>query len=203
MPATAQAATNARRWLIAAFRSARNIATDLRHGQFTAAVPGRHGDTNNSDHKVLQAVFDQRVRPGDVIIDVGCGRGRVLAHLLRNHPGHRVVGIEIDHELAATTARRFADEALCEVIAGDAVAVLPDDATLLFLFNPFGEADIERLRVALEARPATQPPQRLLYSNPRHLGGFESSDAWTVRMNTLGGGRLVPFHDLAVIDRVV
>lgn len=88
MPATAQAATNARRSLIAAFRSARNIATDLRHGEFTAAVPGRHGDTNNSDHKVLRAVFDQRVRPDDVIVDVGCGRGRVLAHL-RSSPAMR------------------------------------------------------------------------------------------------------------------
>ena len=202
MPAMTHAATNARRWLIAAFRSARNIATDLRYGQFTAVVPGRHGDTNNSDHKVLEAVFEQQVRPGDVIVDVGCGRGRVLAHLLRYYPDHQVIGIEIDQGLAATTARRFRGEARCEVIAGDAVSVLPTDATLMFLFNPFGEDDIERLRATLEARPPTAPPQRLLYSNPRHLDGFDSSDAWSVRRKTLGGGRLVPFHDLAVVDRV-
>lgn len=189
------------RLLVAGQRAVRNVVTDLRHGRIAAVVPGRHGATRNSDHRVLHAVFDRRVRAGDVVVDVGCGRGRVLAHLLRHHPGHRVVGIEIDRDLAATTARRLRRSPGCEVIAGDAVAALPGDATLLFLFNPFGREDVDRLRVALEARPVSDPPQRLLYSNPRHVDVFAASAAWRVERRSLGGGRLVPFHDLAVIDR--
>jgi len=146
-------------------------------------------------------VFDGRVRTDDVLVDLGCGRGRVLAYWARSFPDHRCVGIELDAALAASTQRRLGRRPNCTVIAGDAVDALPSDASLLFLFNPFGAPDVERLRTALEQRPQRKPPLRILYSNPRHLEGFEVSDRWTVEIVSLGGGSTVPYHDLAVIDR--
>ena len=158
--------------------------------------------TTNSDHHVLSQIFVGRVRPGDVLVDVGCGRGRVLSTWLRTLPDHQVVGIELDPKLAKGTARRFARHSRCRVIEGDAVAMLPPDGTLLFMFNPFNRATVARLRGALEARPPSQPPLRILYSNPRHVDLFEGRAGWAVERVGLGGGRLVPHHDLAVIDQI-
>lgn len=177
--------------------------TDLRLGRFTATLPFVHSGTRNSDHRVLRAVFTGNVRPGDVLVDMGCGRGRVLSHWLQHHPGHPVFGIELDTALAASTAARFAKFDGCQIIQGDAVSRLPSDATLLFLFNPFDRETVDRLRVELESRPMTDPPTRLLYSNPVHVEVFADSDVWSIEQRELGGGSVVPFHAVAVIDRII
>lgn len=189
------------RYLISGARAVRNIATDVRCGHLMGRVPGVGAGSSNSDHQVLRGVFAGSIRPGDVLVDIGCGRGRVLAAWLRFHPAHDVVGIEVDRDLAAGTARRFRDEPRCRVIAGDAVVLLPADATLLFMFNPFARDTVERLCAQLAERPVTDPPLRILYSNPNHLAVFERSPAWRIERVRLGGGRLIPHHDLAVVDR--
>lgn len=183
-------------------RALRNIAIDLRRGEVMGRAPLVGAGTTNSDHRVLSETFGGRVRPGDVLVDIGCGRGRVLSTWLRSFPGHAVVGIELDPRLAAGTAKRFARHHRCRVIAGDAVDALPDDGTLLFMFNPFDRETVLRLRDVLEARPRSEPPLRILYSNPRHADLFDDRAGWTVERIGLGGGRLVPHHDLAVIDQI-
>lgn len=183
-------------------RALRNVATDLRHGEWLGRPPVVGAGTTNSDHRVLAQVFDGRVRDRDVLVDLGCGRGRVLSTWLRAFPGRRAIGVEIDPKLAARTGRRFADSADCLVVQGDAVTALPPEGTLLYMFNPFDRPTVERLRDALEARAPSNPPLRILYSNPRHADLFEGRPGWVVAQFRLGGGRLVPHHDLVVIDEV-
>lgn len=183
-------------------RALRNVATDLRHGEWLGRPPVVGAGTTNSDHRVLAQTFDGRVRDRDVLVDLGCGRGRVLSSWLRAYPGRRIIGVEIDPKLAARTRRRFADRPDCVVVEGDAVTALPPDGTLLYMFNPFDRPTVEWLRDALEGRPPSDPPLRILYSNPRHADLFEGRPGWTVAQFRLGGGHLVPHHDLVVIDQV-
>lgn len=135
------------------------------------------------------------------MVDLGCGRGRVLSTWLRTLPDQQVVGVELDPKLAQGTAKRFARHTRCRVVQGDAVTMLPADGTLLFMFNPFDRGTVERLRDTLEAQPPSDPPLRILYSNPRHAHVFEGRSGWAVNRVQLGGGRLVPHHDLAMIDQ--
>lgn len=187
---------------VASGRAARNLLHDLRHGHLAVWTPGAVGGGGaNSDHRVLQAIFQTRVRPGDVLVDVGCGRGRVLAYWERAFPEMRRIGIELDPEMATAAARRFAGP-LCQVISDDAVSAVPDDATFIFMFNPFGANEVEALRQRLEGRVPQQPPLRVVYSNPKHLEGFEASSSWVVSRVRGGGSRWMPHHDHAVIDRV-
>jgi SAM-dependent methyltransferase len=94
----------------------------------------------------------------DVFVDYGCGRGRLLIVAL-DHRFRRVVGIELLPTLVADARRnvaRFGER--CEVIEGDAAALpLPDDATVLYMFNAFGDdvlADVvKRIRESLSRRP--------------------------------------------------
>ncbi|HET6970030.1 MAG TPA: GNAT family N-acetyltransferase, partial [Phenylobacterium sp.] len=107
---------------------------------------------------------------GDVLFDVGCGRGRVLAFFGRSAVG-RVVGVEFDPVLA-DQARRNVERlrgrrAGIEVITGDAAAQDYDEATVLFLYNPFGEPVMGRFIKQVKASLARRPRAlRIVYCNP-------------------------------------
>jgi SAM-dependent methyltransferase len=94
----------------------------------------------------------------DVFVDYGCGRGRVLVVALR-HPFRRVIGIELLPTLAADARRNTAGEReRCQVIEGDAAELpLPDDATVIYMFNSFGDESLAqvatRIRESLLRRP--------------------------------------------------
>lgn len=62
-----------------------------------------------------RALMAQRPLPAEpLILDVGCGPGEISERLLEEHPGGRLVGIDLDTEhlaLARDRCRRFADRA--------------------------------------------------------------------------------------------
>jgi S-adenosylmethionine-diacylgycerolhomoserine-N-methlytransferase len=51
-------------------------------------------------------------RPGEVLIDIGCGTGRNLEAIARRHPGTRLFGLDAATVMLETTARRFAKAGL-------------------------------------------------------------------------------------------
>ncbi len=139
-----------------AARIARNAVLDLRYGRpLGGTVRTRYAhlgafDTANSCYEDLPALFAAAgVTAGDVVVDVGCGKGRVLNWLLRNHPGTAVVGIELDPEIAARTRRRLRRHDAVLVIAGDAASELPAAASVCYLFNPFDESVVARFAETL------------------------------------------------------
>lgn len=79
--------------------------------------------------------------PDDVVFDIGCGRGRVVAVFAR-YPVRRVVGVELDPELAraaADNARRVRGRrAPVEIRCCDARGACYDDGTIFVMCNPFG-----------------------------------------------------------------
>jgi SAM-dependent methyltransferase len=109
-----------------AVKIARNALRDLRYrGLLAGTVRTRYAHlgahhTTNSDYDDLPALFGAaRLRADDVIVDVGCGKGRVINWLLAHHPGNRVYGIELDPEIAAATERRLRRYAAQAVLALD------------------------------------------------------------------------------------
>ncbi len=115
----------------------------------------------------------------DVVFDVGCGMGRVTCAFARL-PVRKCVGIELDPELAEQArqnARRLRGRrAEIEVRTEDACATNFADATVLFLFNPFGAETLrcvlDRLKSALQD---SQRRVRLAYCNPKHQHVLEAS----------------------------
>jgi hypothetical protein len=173
-----------------ALRLARNVVTDLRYGGFLGgstrsryAAQGAY-DTVNSDYEVLRRVFDGRIAADDVLCDVGCGKGRVLNFWLERKEGRRFVGIEIDPEIAEATRRRLRKHAKCEVITGDAVSALPQDATLFYLYNPFAKEVLEQFRDAVVRRAR---PARILYYNPLYPDVFQDPSHFSAQILSLGG----------------
>lgn len=186
----------------------RNVVTDARLGGFFAGELLRQDDSpensyrGNSDHLAIRQIFDGRVRPEDVLVDVGCGPGRVIASWLHTYPGNRIIGIELNPSVAARAARRFRPYDRVSIIAGDAVENLPDMGTVFYLFNPFNAAGVARLEARLRALRASGRDFQVLYHNPKHVDAFSDPASWVCEEVGLQHSSHETFHSLAVIRPV-
>ena len=94
--------------------------------------------TQSTHYLFLKRIFSHvELKPDDVLMDVGCGKGRVLAFLIREKCPCRMVGIEHNPEvgkLAAEWTKRYPE---AEVMIGDALTLDYDRYTVLTLARSF------------------------------------------------------------------
>lgn len=186
--------------LVRAGRIARNAALDLRLGMLLGGNHlSRGSEYANSDYRALDLIFADRIRADDVLVDVGCGQGRVLAWWARNQPGRPAIGIERDEGVAAATRRRMRRHPSIRVLTGDASTLVPQEGTLFFLFHPFFDP-AELAAFAERVGDGAAPARRILYYNCADVGVFSTPD-WDVVVTEVGGGASAPFEDLAIIRR--
>ena len=116
-------------------------------------------------------------------IDLGCGKGRPL-FVAAEFPFHSLVGVELSAGLAGIArrnarvmARRRPEAPPVHIVTGDATTFpLPDGPFVLFLYNPFGKALIEKIVANIEA--ALQADRRsiyVIYYNPVFGECFDAS----------------------------
>lgn len=107
-------------------------------------------------------------------IDLGSGKGKALL-LAAHHPFRRVIGVEYNPRLdaiAAENARIYRHPErrvdAIETVCGDAGAFdLPPGPLLIYLFNPFKAAIMERVLANLESSLQAEPRDVLIvYQNP-------------------------------------
>jgi SAM-dependent methyltransferase len=114
------------------------------------------------------------VRPSDVFVEFGCGKGRVVLDAARRYPFKRVVGVELSPCLS-DVARGLVERERGRLRCGDvrietvdaAAYSIPDDMTLAYLYNPFNGATFERvcanIVASLDRAPRTL---RVIYLHP-------------------------------------
>jgi len=180
------------------WRTVRNALLDLRYGKVLAGTietPYEHlgaFDTTNSQYEDLPHLFAAaEIGPGDVIVDVGCGKGRVLNWLVRAYPENRLYGIELDPAVCADTARRLRRFGNVKVLCGDATELLPPEGTVFYLFNPFDESVMRRFVSALPE------PARVVYYKSKFLEPFREDPTLVVSEIELPSGS----HESALIRR--
>jgi hypothetical protein len=166
---------------------ARNLMRDLRYGRpLGGTIRSRYADAGardvgNADYGDLAILFGAAdVTTDDVIVDVGCGKGRPLNWLLSHHRGNRIYGIELDPTVCAATARRLRRFGNVTILNGDATELLPPEGTLFYLFNPFDEAVMRRFVAALTALPPAGRSRRVIYYNYKHLELFRDDPRFEV-----------------------
>jgi tRNA G46 methylase TrmB len=88
--------------------------------------------------RVIRHAFDAaQVDATDTLLDYGCGKGRVLIEATR-YPFQRILGIDIVPELVAIARANVRADRRCHVYCADAALfAVPDDVTVIYLFNPF------------------------------------------------------------------
>jgi SAM-dependent methyltransferase len=131
-------------------------------------------------HRIFSAENGLEIRAGEKLVDVGCGKGRVLNHWLSLGRSNRIVGIELDPEVAAFARDRLAGHENVEVITGDAVALLPDDASILFFFNPFDATVMRRFRDRVADLYPPGSAVRIVYQFAVHRNVFDEDSRFEV-----------------------
>jgi cyclopropane fatty-acyl-phospholipid synthase-like methyltransferase len=145
------------------------------------------------DYASIGRVLDELgTSEDDVIVDVGCGRGRVVCALAQRRV-REVVGVEGDPEIArecAENVERMRRRGRVRAGAVGVVAALADSAevddvwrraTALYLFAPFGAATLRRVLAAV--RRSAAGPVRLVYVNsldetPMLETGWRRTGGW-------------------------
>jgi SAM-dependent methyltransferase len=132
---------------------------------------------------VARHALDQVPEPRRfAFVDLGCGKGRVLA-VASEFPFHTIVGIELSPTLAdiathnaAAVAARHPGRTPIAIRTGDAVAVpLPDGPLVVFMYNPFGADVVSRLLARLGGEPDRE--LFVVYVNPVHGALLDRSPA--------------------------
>lgn len=133
----------------------------------------------------------------DNFVDIGCGKGKICIDARRMGGFGRVIGVDFSAALvtiARENARKcgFGDE--IELVCADATQYdLPDGASLVYLFNPFGEAimrafaerNLSRLRDGRACVAYVFDEQRAVFADL----GFETIFRnQTLRMSLLRAG---------------
>ena len=119
------------------------------------------------------------VRPDDVFLEYGCGKGRIVLSAARRYRFARVIGVELSDELSATARalvareRRLKSKLVCiETIEAGEFKV-PDDVTYAYLFNPFKGETFRRVSANIIASLDRVPRTlRLIYVNPEEHAGL-------------------------------
>jgi SAM-dependent methyltransferase len=168
----------------------RNYVIDRRYGGWSggrvndAPVDGGLGFTA-ADYYMLRRLFSPEagieVRPDDVLVDVGCGKGRVLNFWLDQGWTNRIVGVELNPELAEWTRRRLAPWPNVEIVCADATKHVPTDGTIFFLFNPFGERLLRQFKDSLVETFGPAAPITIVYYFALKAHVFAEDPLWRVR----------------------
>lgn len=122
-----------------------------------------------TSYSVLRYVL-RYVGSGDVFVDLGCGKGRVIRFVASRRKLEKVIGIEIVPELAQIARSGVVNVDLIapvEVIEGDATSADLSQGTVYYLYNPFGRKTLRKvlrnIRKTLDSNPRRI---RIIYSNP-------------------------------------
>jgi hypothetical protein len=125
----------------------------------------------HTDYHVLRDIFAQvPVAKNDVLVDIGCGEGRVLNFWLSQGWKNPMIGIEVVEAVAEQTRKRYRQYPNVSIVTGDALANLPYNGTLFFLYNPFSEKMVAQFEAAV--RPLNA---RIVYHQNNYMAPFDSN----------------------------
>jgi hypothetical protein len=171
-------------------RKQRSVLADLRHGGYTGGIHrSRYGHlgathTVSTKHALIPHLLGPVLEPGDVFVDIGCGRGRVLNWVLDDGRAAQVWGLEIEKRFAAEVALRHRNHDRVTVVAGEALAALPDAATVFYLWNPFDGPLMQRCKARILEKYGelgTLPRIRVVYHHALFIDVWRQDPRCAVR----------------------
>ena len=125
------------------FRKLKTMYIDTKYGypltellHHTQNHEGAYPALSSGDYDQIRTL-DLLTNSNDVLVDVGCGQGRMINYWLEKKTNNRIVGIENDEGIARATKERLKSYKNVEIICGDATKCTPLDATFIYMFNPF------------------------------------------------------------------
>jgi hypothetical protein len=172
-----------------------NLSVDLRFGgKFLGGMIQTKYDQlvtinrGSSDFGALPYIFKDIIKPEDVLVDVGCGNGRVINWWLHSGYKNTMIGLELDEEIASKVSKRLNRHTNVTIIPGDAINNLPKQGTVFYLHNPFGKITMERFKERMFTQFSRNGDLKILYYNNKHVQLFHDDSRWVVQDIHLGKG---------------
>ena len=121
----------------------------------------------HSLYSVLDIIFRDQIRHNDVLVDIGCGKGRVLNWWLAHYRDHQMYGIEWEEFIAEQTRHRLRKYENVKILTGDACSLIPDEGSLFYLNNPFKVEVMQRFipQLLKHSRSTNGLTRRVIYFN--------------------------------------
>jgi hypothetical protein len=191
-----------------------NICLDLRYSH--RLLKGNHkslyksqgaNDVYHTRYSVMHIIFHfVPIKKSDVLVDVGCGKGRVINYWLSKKYHNKIYGLELDRNIALRTTKQFAKWKNVTIVPGDAISNIPNNGTILYFYNPFSEEVVRRFEKTLIERFKNRKVT-IVYYNPKSIHVFQNQN-WKIRYinfdRDLGlkrWGRINKYHELAIIKK--
>lgn len=159
---------------------------------------GAYG-TASSDYFVLAKLFGKIVIDNmDVIVDVGCGKGRIFNYLLSVKLKNKLIGIEIDPQIAKDTMKRLRKYPNITIIHGDILENIPDNGTIFYMFNPFNDIIMGKFKNLIENK-SNYREVTIIYYKCKHLDIFFNDPKWDIKMFKQGELDDHQVHNAAIL----
>ena len=151
-----------------------------------------------SYHRIRKMIEYLKLGPEDVFLDLGCGKGRVLAMFSREKL-KRVIGVELQKRLVETARKNvgaqgpapLSRQTPVEIICGDVVNFDPREATVIFLYDPFQYKTftkvLENIQASLKANPRKL---RIVYFDERYADILNAQE-WLKPEGEIGHTRIL------------
>ena len=134
--------------------------------------------TQSIEYEELQLIFNGYfISKDDIILDVGCGRGRIFNYLLHKGLKNKMIGVEIDDEISTFTKNRLQRYKNVEIVNEDIFQYEREDITLFFLFCPFDERLTQRFFNYIENKYSRV---KIIYYHPQFLGDIALCNKWRI-----------------------
>jgi hypothetical protein len=132
--------------------------------------------TVHSGYKQLEIIFFDffTISENDVIVDVGCGKGRVFNYLLYKGLKNKMIGYEINELLAKKTKKNLSTYENIEIRGENILTDFPEQGNIFYLFNPFKERMTMEFRDEILKRKDRNPV--ILYYNPEQIHLFDNEN---------------------------
>lgn len=126
--------------------------------------------------KVLKGLYLAR---NDSFVDIGCGKGRVIAYLLSRGFQCSITGIEINPEVASVAKDWTAKYNNVEIVEGDAFGLDYNDYNVLFMYRPM-ETDTFKLFIDLLEMTLTHSIRLYYYVDGQSGYHLNDRPGWTL-----------------------
>ncbi|OGT46221.1 MAG: hypothetical protein A3E82_03165 [Gammaproteobacteria bacterium RIFCSPHIGHO2_12_FULL_38_11] len=159
-------------------------------------------NTGSSEYDCLDILFSKvDITERDIIIDLGCGKGRVINWFLNKNIKNKILGIEVYPEIADFTRNRLKKYKQVEILTGcvGENINLIKQGTIFYLYHPFRERLMKNFSdqvLALINSKVYHDKLRplIVYHNSCYLHIFEKDPRWkTQKLGRIGE------HESAII----
>ena len=140
----------------------------------------------------IEAVFKyMKIESSDVIVDVGSGKGRFLLFLAIQKIKNKLYGIELNTNTASFSQDVLQKYKNIEIINYNVLDFFPNDATIIYMYNPFHFEVMKKFVNKQESIYKTKKNSNLniYYFNAQNINCFDEK-YWDIKEYNVDGPTL-------------